>query len=112
MTDMAERDTFHCEIEFESRKNVQSLRLADVALWLMKRHVERGDDLPADSTALLTWIYQRSHYYEIGRHQLAKSVVEGLVALAELKVTPEQEARGREIVARLERERRKQLGRA
>ena len=27
VTDMAERDKFHCEIDFESRKNVPSLRV-------------------------------------------------------------------------------------
>lgn len=39
-TDMAERDTFHGDTEFESRKNVVSLRLADLVLWLVRRYVE------------------------------------------------------------------------
>jgi hypothetical protein len=109
MTDMAERDTFHCKIEFHSRKNVSPLRLTDVALWLVRRQVER-DDLPRECMKLTEWISDRAHYNEVSRAQLEHSLIQSLSAVAELSVTPEQEARGREILARLEEKRKRSLG--
>ena len=36
-----------------ARKNVAPLRVADLVLWLLRRHVERDDGIPHDSAALL-----------------------------------------------------------
>lgn len=109
MTDMAERDTFHCNIVFESRKSIPPLRLADLVLWLVRRYVERGDEFPPDCLRLVEWVSERAHYSELSRRQLSRSVVAGLVALAQIKVSPEGEERGRRIVAQLEEQRKCRL---
>jgi hypothetical protein len=60
-----------CEIEFESRKNIAPLRLADLALWLLRRRLERGDAVARDSAALLDWVSEHGRYYETSQRQLA-----------------------------------------
>lgn len=111
LANIEKKSTYECELEFQSSREAVGLRLADISLWLMSRLFEGAmDEKFAGCLKLCRFISERARLAEFSRRQLARDVASAMVELAQRAITPEDEARARELVHRYEEQRKRRMG--
>jgi hypothetical protein len=109
MTDLEKVAPWEADLEFISSGASLGVELADVVLWLMRRRVERAIALPAASGRFLDWAGIHGVVREASREQLQEDVSRAVLELWDRQITAEEEAKGKEMVRKLEEQRKRRM---
>jgi hypothetical protein len=97
--------TFGCALQVASSKACIGLQLADVALWLTKRFVERGEAIHGKARTLAEYIVKNGMISALTRKQMIEDTQKVMAELESKPLTKDTEQRAREFLAELEEKR-------
>jgi hypothetical protein len=103
ISEIQDIDTYECEIEILSSRDVVGLQVIDLALWLYRRSISDGLKDAPNCHALARFVHDRAEIREHSRSQLRRDAERCFQDVMREAIDPEQIERGRKVAEDFER---------
>ncbi len=109
MSDIHPVSSFDCTLEVRSSETSFGLQLVDVCMWVLRRAMEKKDQLRGQCAALLDCLIGSSYIKDYDFDALIREVQAGARFLAQRDYTDEELAQARKTLGQIEESRRKRV---